>query len=85
MLIQLKFELGRFFRGHWPHFLLAIPGAVLWTILHEAAHALAIMLQGGQVTKFVWIPSPGRLGYVEYNIPDDPFSEFTIAIAPYAF
>jgi hypothetical protein len=85
MLTQLKFELGRFFRGHWLHFLLAIPGAVLWTILHEAAHALTIMLQGGQVTKFVWIPSPGRLGYVEYNFPDHPFSSFAIAIAPYAF
>jgi len=85
MLIQLKFKLGRFLRGHWPHFLLAIPGTVLWTILHEAAHALAIMLQGGQVTKFVWIPSPGRLGYVEYNFPDHPFSSFAIAIAPYAF
>ena len=85
MFSQLKFELGRFFREHWPHFLLAIPGAVLWTILHEAAHALAIILQGGQVTKFVWIPSPGRLGYVEYNFHDHPFSEFSIAIAPYAF
>ena len=84
MLSQLKFELGRFFTGHWLHFLLAIPGALLWTILHEAAHAMAIMLQGGQVTKFVWIPSPGRLGYVEYNFPDHPFSGFAIAIAPYA-
>jgi hypothetical protein len=85
MLSQLKFEVGRFFRGHWPHFLLGIPGAVLWTILHEAAHALAIMLQGGQVTKFVWIPSPGRLGYVQYNFPDRAFSSFAIAIAPYVF
>jgi hypothetical protein len=85
MLTQLKFELGRFFRGHWPQFLLAIPGTVLWTILHEATHALAIRLQGGQVTKFVWIPSPGRLGYVEYNFSDHPFSRFGIAIAPYAF
>ena len=85
MLSQLKFELRRFFRGHWPHFLFAIPGVVLWTILHEAAHALAIMLQGGQVIKFVWIPSPARWGYVEYNYPDHPFSSFAIAIAPYAF
>ena len=85
MLSQLKFELGRFFTGHWLHFLLAIPGALLWTILHEAAHALAILLQGGQVTKFVWLPTPGRLGYVEYNFPNHPFSRFAIAIAPYAF
>jgi hypothetical protein len=84
MLSQLKSELGRFFTGHRLHFLLAIPGALLWTILHEAAHAVAIILQGGQVTKFVWIPSPGRLGYVEYNVPDQPFSRFAIAIAPYA-
>lgn len=85
MLSELKFELGRFFRGHWPHFLLAIPGAILWTILHEGAHALAIMLQGGQVTKFVWIPSPGRLGYVQYNFADHLYSRFAIAIAPYVF
>ena len=85
MLSQLNFEVRRFFRGHWPHFLLAIPGVVLWTILHEAAHALAIMLQGGQVTTFVWIPSPAQWGYVEYNFPDHPFSGFAIASAPYAF
>jgi len=65
--------------------LLAIPGAVLWTVLYEAAHALAIMLQGSQVTKFVWISSPARLGYVEYNSPDHPFSRFAIVIASYAF
>jgi len=85
MLSQLKFELRRFFRGHWFHFLFAIPGVVLWTILHEAAHALAIMIQGGQVTTFVWVPSPARWGYVEYNFPDHPFSSVAIAIAPYAF
>jgi hypothetical protein len=81
---HLKFELGRFFKGHWPHFLIAIPGSVLWTILHEAAHALVIMLQGGRVTKFVWIPTPGRWGYVEYNLPDRAFSSFAIAVAPYS-
>ena len=85
MLSHLKFELWRFFRGHWPHLLLAVPGAVLWTILHEGAHALAITFQGGHVTKFVWIPTLVRWGYVEYNVPDHPFSNFAVSFAPYGF
>jgi hypothetical protein len=85
MLSHLKFELWRFSKGHWPHFLLAIPGLVLWTVLHESAHALAVVLQGGQVTKFVWLPTRERWGYVEYNFSDPHFSEFAIAIAPYGF
>ena len=85
MLSRLKFELWRFSKGHWPHFLLAIPGLVLWTVLHEAAHALAVVLQGGQVTKFVWLPTRERWGYVEYNFSDPHFSSFAVTIAPYGF
>ncbi len=85
MLSHLKFELWRFFRGHWPHFLLAIPGAVFWTILHESAHALAVTLQGGQVLKFVWLPTMERWGYVQYSFPHQHFSAFAIAVAPYCF
>src|SRR5688500_20268517 len=81
MLSHLKFELWRFSKGHWPHFLLAIPGLVLWTVLHESAHALAVVLQGGQVTKFVWLPTRERWGYVECNSSDPHLSEFAIALA----
>src|SRR5215216_3393976 len=84
MLSHLRFELGRFFRWHWPHFLLAAPGALLCTILHEGAHALAVTLQGGGVTKFVWLPSLERWGYIQYQFPpQDHFSSFAIAVAPY--
>jgi len=84
MLSHLRFELGGFFRWHWPHFLLAAPGALLCTILHEGAHALAVTLQGGRVTKFVWLPSLERWGYIEYQFPSqDHFSSFAIAVAPY--
>jgi hypothetical protein len=84
MLSHLRFELGGFFRSHWPHFLLAVPGALLCTILHEGAHALAVILQGGQVTKFVWLPSIERWGYIQYQFPDQyHYSTFVIAVAPY--
>ena len=84
MAAHLRFELGVFFRWHWPHFLLAAPGTVLCTILHEGAHALAVTLQGGQVTTFVWLPSTERWGYIEYAFPDQyHFSGFAISVAPY--
>jgi hypothetical protein len=84
MLSHLRFELWGFFKWHWPHFLLAAPGALLCTILHEGAPALAVILQGGQVTKFVWLPSVERWGYIQYEFPhQDYFSTFAITVAPY--
>jgi hypothetical protein len=57
---------------------------LLCTILHEGAHALAVIAQGGQVTQFVWLPSPGRWGYIQYHFPEGiHFSAFAILIAPY--
>lgn len=50
-------ECGRFFKRHWFHFVLMIPGAVLYTMLHEGMHALAVILQGGRVIEFVWVLS----------------------------
>lgn len=84
MRSRLRFEPAGFFRWHWPHFLLAAPGALLCTILHEGAHALAVTLRGGQVTKFVWLPGLEHWGYIQYQFPHEyPYSTFAIAVAPY--
>lgn len=73
-----------FIRRHWPHLLLFIPGAIAVTILHEAAHAGAVLLQGGTVLQFVWLPGAGNWGYISYVFPDGtPHSTFLISIAPY--
>jgi hypothetical protein len=73
-----------FFRRHWPHLPLLLPGALLVTILHESAHAVAVLIQGGTLSRFVWLPEAGRWGYVSYEFPAGvPYSEFLISIAPY--
>ncbi len=77
-------EILRFTIRHWPHLLLAVPGAVAVTCLHESAHALAVLLQGGAVTEFVVLPSRGLWGHISYKFPDGaPHSEFFISLAPY--
>jgi hypothetical protein len=79
-------ECGRFFRTHWVHLALLIPGAVLYTILHEGMHALAVILQGGRLLEFVWIPSQGEWGHVQYDFPPGAtYSPFVIGMAPYFF
>lgn len=73
-----------FLRRHWPHLLLAVPGALLVTVLHEAAHAAVAMAQGGTLLEFVWLPGGGHWGYVSYNFPEGvSYSSFAISIAPY--
>lgn len=77
-------ESWTFIRRHWPHLLLVVPGALLVTIVHEGAHAAAVLLQGGTVREFVWLPSENYWGYVSYDPPAlASFSEFFVAIAPY--
>ena len=73
-----------FIRRHWPHLLLVVPGAIVVTVLHESAHALAVLLQGGTLSRFVWLPSAGKWGYISYNFPDGvPYSTLSITLAPY--
>lgn len=77
-------ETLRFVRRHWPHLLLAVPGAIAVTIVHESAHAIAVLLQGGRLTRFVWLPSAGRWGFVSYEFPIGvPYSRLAILLAPY--
>lgn len=78
-------DLVQFFKGHWPHLLLLIPGALGVTVLHELAHCTAVWAQGGIVTNFVWLPTAGRWGYMQYMFPDGiPYDAMAISLAPYA-
>ncbi|MFW5857433.1 MAG: hypothetical protein ACOCX4_06110 [Planctomycetota bacterium] len=73
-----------YLRRHWVHLVLMAPGVVGYTALHEAAHALAVVGQGGTVTEFVIWPTPARWGHVRWTFPAgaEP-SRFLISIAPY--
>jgi hypothetical protein len=74
-----------FVRRHWWHLLLLIPGAVLVAILHEAAHAVAILVQGGTIKEFVWLPQRGSWGHVAYDFsPGAQYSRTIVALAPTA-
>lgn len=82
-------EIWTFIRRHWLHLLLVAPGALLITVIHEAAHAAAVILQGGTVSEFVWLPGKHEggssyWGYVSYGPPAlDTLSQFFVSIAPY--
>lgn len=77
-------EIWTFIRRHWPHLLLAVPGALLFTVIHEGAHAAAVLLQGGTVLEFVWLPVADKWGYVGFDPPAmGAFSDFFVSIAPY--
>ncbi len=79
-------DIARFFRGHWPHLVVAAPAAVAFTALHEFAHCVAVWLQGGRVTAFVWLPSAGEWGHMRYVFaPEASYSEAAIALSPYLF
>lgn len=77
-------EVLRFFRAHWIHFVLLVPGAVLFTVFHEACHAYAVVLQGGTVTEFVWLPAGSEWGHVAYVFPAGVrYWNVAVAVAPY--
>jgi hypothetical protein len=60
-------ECGRFLRGHLAHVLLSpLLGFTLVTVLHEAAHALLVVAQGGRVVEFSFVPGGGNYGHVRY-------------------
>ncbi len=83
---RMFLEIWTFIRRHWVHALLCVPGAILVTLLHEAAHALAAWAQGGRLLEFVWLPwvAEGKWGYVSYDFPAGvEYSGFAIAVAPY--
>ena len=77
-------ETGRFLRQHWIHLLLAAPGAIFMTVLHETAHALAAVIQGGKITEFVCKPSMEEWGHVSYCFAaGSSCNQALISLAPY--
>ena len=79
-------DLAAFFKGHWPHFVAAIPAAIAFTALHELAHCAAVWIQGGNVTDFAWLPSAAGWGHMSYLFPQGvQYSRRAIMLAPYAF
>lgn len=75
----------RFLRRHRGCALLIIPAAIAVTVVHETAHAVAVVAQGGTVVRFDWLPGEGRWGQVVYAFPENvAHSATAIALAPYA-
>ncbi len=75
-----------FFKSHWPHLIVAIPAAVAFTALHELAHCVAVWVQGGHVTNFVWLPTGTQWGYMQYSFPiGTEYSSTAISLSPYIF
>ena len=83
MVRNVARELIDFARSHWLHGVLMVPAALLYTALHEALHALAVVAQGGRVVEFAWLPSAGEWGHVTCSFPPGSSpSDWTIALAP---
>jgi len=77
-------ECVSFSKQFWLHLLFLIPGALVVTFLHEFFHGAAVVLQGGRVTEFVFLPTKHVWGYILYRFPPGyPFSQFIISMAPY--
>lgn len=75
-----------FMRRHRWHLLLLIPGAISITALHESAHAISVLLQGGTITEFAILPTQGNWGHVSFNFASGaPKSKLLLATAPYIF
>jgi hypothetical protein len=76
-------EILRFCKRQWYVLPAVIPALVLFTLFHEAAHAAAVLLQGGRVVEFIWLPTGGLWGHIRFHFADDNYSPATIAAAPY--
>lgn len=79
-------QLARFLRRHWPHAIALVGMFFVFTFLHEAAHALAVIAQGGEMLSFGILPDSDSLGHIRYAFPPDArFSPILISMAPYLF
>ncbi len=65
-------EAATWLRRHWLHFLLAPPMLIVFTIIHESAHALVAILQGADIIEFVVWPTAEKWGHVRYVFPNGP-------------
>jgi len=79
-------DIVSFFKGHWPHGVIAVPAAVAFTALHELAHCAAVWAQGGTVTDFAWLPSGTEWGHMNYIFPPGvEYCTTAVSLSPYAF
>ncbi len=77
-------EAARWLRRHWVHFLIAPAMLIVFTVFHEAAHAAAVVLQGGELLEFEVLPSAGEWGHISYWFaPSAPHSPEAISLASY--
>jgi hypothetical protein len=40
---------------------------IIGTLRHEASHGLVVLLQGGEITQFRFVPSEGYWGYISFR------------------
>lgn len=74
----------RFVWLHRFHALLCLPALVGVTVLHEAAHALAVVLLGGEVTYVSFWPTRERWGHVSWHEPPAGMHlRWLVTLAPY--
>jgi hypothetical protein len=74
-----------FLRRNWLHLAIApLLAITLVTFLHESAHAVAVLAQGGTLLEFSFLPSATDFGHVRYTFPEGAFYVYElIALAPY--
>ena len=57
---------------------------IVFTVIHESAHAAAAWAQGAVVTSFTIVPTSARWGQITYVVPEGrTVDAFTVSIAPY--
>ncbi len=66
-ITDAPFEALRWVGRHWVHIVIAPVVVIVFTVVHEFAHAVAVWAQGGRVTEFNVIPGGGLWGYVRYE------------------
>lgn len=82
-MMNIRAEIQTFlWRHRWHALAIPLVGGLGYTGLHEAAHALAVMHLGGEVTAFRWWPNGDGLGAVHYRLPMDR-ADWPVALAPY--
>jgi hypothetical protein len=56
----------------------------LLTWVHEAAHSLLVLILGGSITEFQWLPSASGLGHIRFTFPKSmDYSPNAISLAPH--
>lgn len=79
------FEALRWVGRHWVHIVIAPVVVIVFTMVHEFSHAVAVWVQGGRVTEFSVIPGGGLWGYVRYEFDAGAsYSPVLISLMPYA-